>query len=222
MEWQRTFELRAPIGRVWAAFVETPPTLTWNGMVPGASLDPMHSIDWPDRDEDIDAELSMQLTFTETDTGTRLTLTRSGFGEGDMFEVRQTSKLVAWGEAMHDLAVYLETGIDLRRLHRSHPDHPISATGAQLREVLGGLLVTSIQPRSFAELAGLEVGDLVVRLAGVPVFDRGDLWLLARLTAPGTETTVQFVRGTELREASAPMSPIDLWATGELGGGPRE
>jgi hypothetical protein len=222
MEWQRTFELRAPIGRVWAAFLETPPSLTWNGMVPIAALDPLQSITWTDRDDDIDVDLEMRITFAETDTGTRLTVTRSGFGDGDMFEVRQTSKLVAWGEAMHDLAVYLETGVDLGRLHRSHPDHPLSATGAQLREVLGGLLVTATKPGSFAALAGLEVGDLVVRLAGVPVFDRGDLWLLARLTAPSTPTTVQFVRGSELREASAPMSSIDLWATGELGGGPRE
>ena len=222
MEWVRTFEFAAPADVVWAAFVDTPRPTTWNDALARGQVDGEHRASWSDRDDDIGIEMSMRLEVTETATGSRVTLTRSGFGEGDMFEIRQTSKLVAWGEAMHDLAVYLETGQDLRRLHAPHPEHPISATGVQFREELGGLRTTTVQPGSFGAHAGLEVVDLVARLAGVPVFDRTDLWLLQRIAVPGEETSVHFVRGKELCEASAPMSPIDLWATGELGGGPRE
>lgn len=222
MEWTRTFEFPRPLVDLWAAFVEAPPRLTWNDVLDRAEVDESaRRIWWTDVDADIGVPMSMELAFAETVTGARVTLTRSGDGDGEMFDVRQASKLVAWVEAMHDLSVYLDTGIDLRRLHAPHPEHPISATGAQLREEPGGLRVTAIQAESFSAGAGLEPGDLIVRMAGVPVFDRTDLWLLTRLIAPGTATSVQFVRDKQLREAVATMSPIERWATGELGGGPR-
>ncbi len=222
MEWVRTFEFSASADEVWAAFTEAPGSMTWDNAIVGAAIDGERSATWTDTDDDIGIEMTMHLEVTESETGARVTITRSGFGEGDMFDIRQTSKLIAWTEAMHDLAVYLETGLDLRRLHAVHPQHMNSATGVQFREELGGLRVTDVNSGSFGEHAGLQAGDLLVRLAGVPVFDRNDLWLLARLTPAGENTSVQFVRGKELREAAAPMSPIDLWATGELGGGPRE
>jgi uncharacterized protein YndB with AHSA1/START domain len=217
-EWVRTFDLAVPAERVWAAFVDVPPERTWNGMLPAATLDAAaRTLTWPDGDEELGVECSMRLEVTEVETGSRITLTRSGFGDGDLFEVRQTSKLVAWGEAFHDLAVYLASGVDLRRLFDQ-----ASATGVQFREEPGGMRVTEVRPDSFGALAGLERGDLVVRLAGAPVFDRDDMWLATRLIAPGTETSVQFLRGAELRESSGPMSSIDRWAAGELGGAPRD
>jgi hypothetical protein len=222
MEWVRTFDFSSNADEVWAAFVDAPQSMTWNDVVPSADVAADRSITWADHHEDIGVEMSMRLEVTETESGARVTLTRSGFGEGDMFDIRQTSKLVAWTEAMHDLAVYLECGVDLRRLHASHPDHQNSSTGVQFREEPGGMRVTATQPGSFGEQAGLGEGDLVVRLAGVPVFERSDLWLLTRLSPAGQETAVQYVRGGEVRETSAPMSPLDSWATGELGGGPRE
>jgi hypothetical protein len=187
-------------------------------MVPAASVDAAaKTLTWSDRDEDLDAEMSMRIELTETETGSRITLTRSGFGDGDIFEVRQTSKLVAWIEAFHDLAIYLESGRDLKRLFEQR-----SATGVQFAEVPGGLRVTAIRDGSFGASSGLEVGDLVVALAGAPVFDRSDLWLLQRVIEPGAETAVRFLRGSELHESSAAMSSVDLWAAGELGGAPRE
>jgi len=222
MEWIRTFDFTASADAVWAALTMPDSPTSWDSDRVRQASDGDRSATWTDTHDDIDIEMTMRLEVTETESGARVTLTRSGFGEGDMFDIRQTSKLVAWAEVMHDLAVYLDTGIDLRRLYRSHPDHPLSATGLQLEEVLGGMRVTDRQPGSFGEHAGLEVGDLVVGLAGVPVFDRTDMWLLTRSIAPETDTEVRYIRGRELLTASAPMSPIDLWATGELGGGPRE
>ena len=218
MRWVRTFDFAASSDEVWAALATTHPDFVGNHVAGGAD----HSVTWTDLDDDIGIEMSMRLTVTESETGARVTITRSGFGEGDMFEVRQTSKLLSWRETMHDLAVYLETGLDVRRPYAPHPEHPISATGVEAREVLGGLRVTRTQPGSFGEAAGLEAGDLVIRLAGLPVYDRSDLWLLQRGTAPGATVDVEFVRAGALQQASAAMSPIDLWATGELGGGPRE
>ncbi len=217
MNWQRTFDFTRSLPEVWAAFVDQQPDFTWNDVLPQAQVDvATHRISWSDYQDDIGVEMSMVLVFQRSGDGTRVTLTRSGAGEGDMFEVRQASKMVAWGEVMHDLAVYLETGEDLRRLHMQR-----CATGIQLEEVQGGMRVTDTVPGSFGERAGLEAGDLVVQLAGVPVFDRHDLWLLQRLVEPGDETSVRFARGSELHEAVARMSEVDFWATGELGGGPR-
>lgn len=222
MEWVRTFDFSASADEVWAGFIDTDGPATWNDALPRGAIDGERSAAWTDLYDDLGIEMSMRLEVTETETGARVTLTRSGFGEEDMLDIRQTSKLLAWSEAMHDLAVYLATGLDLRRPHAPHPEHAISATGVQFREELGGMRVTATQPGSFGEHSGLQPGDLVVRFAGVPVFDRSDVWLLTRLTPPGDETRVQFVRGAELCQSAARISPIDLWATGELGGGPRE
>ncbi len=54
-----------------------------------------------------------------------------------------------------------------------------------------GALVTEVIPGTAAESAGLEVGDVVVRVAGVPVLSRGDLVAQVRTHRPGS--TIELV-----------------------------
>jgi hypothetical protein len=63
--------------------------------------------------------------------------------------------------------------------------------------------------------AGLEPGDLLVRLAGVSVFRRSDVWAVNGLVPPGTEVDVQYVRSGELATGRGRLSPVGLRVLGE-------
>ena len=80
-----------------------------------------------------------------------------------------------------------------------------------LTEVAGGLRVLAVRSNEFAAKAGVEVGDLIVRMAGVAVFDRSDIWLFQALLEPGAETSVDYVRAGEVLTGSAPMSGPGAW-----------
>jgi serine protease Do len=59
---------------------------------------------------------------------------------------------------------------------------------------LRGALIAFVEPGSAAELAGLEVGDVIVSWAGRPVATRDDFKIYAQLTAPGARVRVGLVR----------------------------
>lgn len=224
MRWEKTFELSAPVERVWRAFVDPDEFKRWNvdpddAYQAGGAVEiditevrRHERIAWEEREGD--RRVAMSVAFTETETGTRITLTRSGFGEGDEWGIVNESRLSGWREALHDLAAYLATGVVLRRHFEGR-----SATGVVVAEDAGGLHVLDVRPGTFGEEAGLEPGDVIVRLGGAAVFARSDLWFAQRLFEPGTEVTVDAIREGRVRSSSAPMSPMDEWADpGELGG----
>ena len=80
-----------------------------------------------------------------------------------------------------------------------------------LHEVAGGLRVLAVRPNEFAAKAGVEVGDLIVRVAGAPVFEQSDIWLIQALFEPGAELSVDYVRGGDVLSGSAPMSTLAAW-----------
>jgi uncharacterized protein YndB with AHSA1/START domain len=217
MEWERTFEYAVPPADLWQAFYEIEEETVWNNPIKGDAylaagqveveideMDPESRIAWSERR---DGQLvQMSVTFTETDTGTRLTLTRSGFGEGEEWASGQAGVVLGWEQALHDLGVYIESGIVMRRLHDWR-----SAFGMTLLEVPGGFRVGSMRANAFGSQAGLEPGDLVVRIAGVPVYTRSDEWLLQRMLNPGDEVDIEYVREGEVLNGRAPMSPLSEW-----------
>ncbi len=220
MEWTKTFEFAAPIEEVWRAFYETDEPQVWNNPIKGDAyisagatqvqineLEPGHGIRWSETEGDDRIEMSVSLEATET--GTRLTITRSGFGSGDDWIDQHTARLQGWEDALHDLGVYLESGLTLRRIHEWK-----SSFAATLTEVTGGLRARSVASEGFAHDAGLRPGDLVIRLAGVPVFRRSDQWLIQRMYQPGETVTVDYIRDGEERHGEGAMSPLSMWSGG--------
>lgn len=71
--------------------------------------------------------------------------------------------------------------------------------GAQLdsayRSPSGGVRLKSVDPAGPAAAAGLQPGDVVVRLGGRPVDEPPDLIALIRKHAPGSVVTVEYQRG---------------------------
>lgn len=191
MEWQRTFEFSAPIDAVWDAFYNTDEPQVWNNAIKGdayisggatevqvTELAPGHGVRWTETEgED---RIHMSVTLEAVEDGTRLTITRAGFGSGDDWIDQNTARLQGWDDAIHDLGVYLESGLAMRRIHEWK-----SSFAATLTEVTGGLRARRVSDEGFAHDAGLKPGDLVIRIAGVPVFRRSDQWFVSADVSAG-------------------------------------
>lgn len=208
-EWERTFELAVPVTRAWHEFVESDEVQAWNNpfrgdpYFSGGSVEVVvtgkeaeHHLRWEEHEGEDRVE--MTVTFTEAASGTRLTVTRSGFGRGDEWLSRHDARWLGWVEAIHDFGVYLRTGTALHRHFNWR-----STTGMEVVERTGGLEVAALTPDGWAAEAGLRRGDLIVRVAGAPVFELGDLWLLHSVLRGGADVSVDYVRDAELRAGTA-------------------
>jgi hypothetical protein len=172
MEWQCTFEFAAPIDEAWHAFYETDEPQVRNNQIKrdayisaGATqveiseVEAGRSVRWSET-EDND-RIEMAVTLEAIEDGTWLTVTRSGFGSGGAWMDTHSARLLGWKDALHDLGVFLESGLMMRRIHEWK-----SAFVVSLTEVPGGLRAGATLAGGFAAQAGLRSGDLVIRIAG--------------------------------------------------------
>jgi hypothetical protein len=220
MEWQIAFEFSYPLAEVWAAFYDTEEPQVWNNPLKGDAYIAQGLIDIEIVDfepptlvrfteAEGDDQITMVVAIEETETGIRPTVTRSGFGSGDDWVDMNTVRLQGWQDALHDLGVYLESGVVLRRIHEWK-----GAFAATLTEVPGGLLARSVAEDGFAAQAGMQAGDLVTRMAGVAVFRRSDQWISQRMFKPGDDVSIDHIRDGEVLSGHAPMSPLQMWSGG--------
>lgn len=219
MEWQIELEFAHPVDEVWKAFYDTAEPQVWNNPLRGdayanglidievVDLEPPRLVRFTETQGD--DRIEMVITLDELDSGTRLTAVRSGVGGGADWVDTNTARLLGWQDALHDLGVYLESGLTLGRIHEWK-----SAFAATLTEVPGGLLARAVAADGFAAQAGLQAGDLVIRMAGVPVFRRSDQWLIQRMFAPGDDVSIDYIRDREVLSGHAPMSPLSMWSGG--------
>jgi serine protease Do len=68
-----------------------------------------------------------------------------------------------------------------------------------------GALVSSIQPGSAAERAGLQAGDVIVKLDGRHIGSAGELSAAVSQAAPGDKVRIEVLRKGEMRELSATL-----------------
>lgn len=78
----------------------------------------------------------------------------------------------------------------------------LSATRTNARAPAGGAVVVNVFPGSPAALAGIRVGDVIVRFGGQPITSALELTLAVRAARPGERVTVELYRGSELGETS--------------------
>ena len=73
----------------------------------------------------------------------------------------------------------------------------LSSTLAKFLGLESGAVITSVEPGSPAELAGLRVGDVISAVGNSPIRDASDLVTAIGAYRPGSETTVtKWSRGT--------------------------
>ncbi len=82
-----------------------------------------------------------------------------------------------------------------------------------------GAAVTSIEPGSPADLAGLQSEDIIIRLAGKPIANSGDVLQVLSAYDSGTTLVITFYRDDELRQADVTLGVREQQPSFEAAGG---
>ena len=87
-----------------------------------------------------------------------------------------------------------------------------------------GVLVTSVEPRSPAEKAGLQAGDVILGFEGKPVKNANELPRVVAATKPGTTVALDIWRGGARRQVKATLAefPSEAVAQQDSGGDARK
>jgi uncharacterized protein YndB with AHSA1/START domain len=220
---EKTFTLSVPVEKAWEAFTDPKLIEVWlTGTVEKADVRPGGQIAWAPEEygqlvwDVVDVEPGHRLTyreagilpvatevtvvFEEAQAGTRLTVTQSGFGEGVDWQAQIDNVGLGWGQTLAALDLYLRTGVRLDRFFTFRSD-----LGLLADDVLAGPLVRTVNGDSFAARAGVQPGDIVVRLGDAPIFGRSDLWLFTREHDAGEEVEIGYAREGEVRTGRAAL-----------------
>jgi uncharacterized protein YndB with AHSA1/START domain len=214
---EKQFVVAVPRERAWAAFTDSEQLRCWQAPVyeidprPGGKVH-WEIPPWPPVDGEVvevdeprllrstedagmlGAKTEITVTFETVDGGTRITVTHAGFGDGPDWGDSFESHSLGWSGAIADLVLYLEQGVVSRRFVT-----PWRTTlGLQVDETPGGLRVIDVAPGGYGEEAGFAPGDVVVRIGGVPIFVRSDLWCVQYAHEAGAPLAAEFARGGEL------------------------
>lgn len=143
------------------------------------------------------ADTTIAITFEHVATGTRIRVVQSGFdeafvaGAGDSF----------WIHAEHifsDLHLFFETGVIARRAWQ-----PWAPLGVSVHVEPYGLQVAKVRDGSWAERVGLHVDDVLLTVAGAPLYTARDLGLVERIVHQGEDVSATWTHDGERVQATA-------------------
>ncbi len=209
-KYERTFTVAVPVAKAWAAFAEpaereawmgTPPTELERGEIKVGDLEPHRRLAWSQSQSGLDGWYETTVTFEEVSSGTRITIVRSGFGDSEAWLHYAENTTRGWDELITDLILYLETGVRGSR-HFSFR----SGLGATMLDSGPGVRITHVVPGGFAAEAGMQAGDLLLRLNGASVLHLSDVAFVGREHAIGEEIDAEYVRGGEVLSGNGPLS----------------
>lgn len=166
----------------------------------------------------------VQVKLKAKDGGTAVQLTHSHLGTGKKWAAALIEIQHGWETSLENLKSVLETGIDLRtarlpRLGIFLDDSSAEALARAGAPVSTGTLLAGTAEGSGAHAAGLQKGDVIVRMDGHKITsDFGSLRPVLAEHKAGDEVTVVYYRGAEKRTTkmtlSARPAPPPLPATG--------
>jgi uncharacterized protein YndB with AHSA1/START domain len=215
--YERTFVVAVPVARAWAAFADPKEREAWNGRdrmenpatleafeateMKAGTVQPNRRLSWSQSQSGLAGYYETTVTFEEVESGTKITIVRSGFGDTEDWRHYAESTNGGWDEMIADLILYMETGVRASRhlSFRSGIAATTTLTGA-------GVRITHVVPGGFAEGAGMQAGDLLLRLNGVPMLRTPDIAVLAREHNPGEVLEAEYVRSGEVLRGRAPLS----------------
>lgn len=209
--YERTFVVAAPITRAWLAFTDPQEREAWMANphldkfepaeITIGAVEPLRRLSWSQRYAGLDGSYDTTVTFDEAPGGTRITIVRSGFGESEDWRHYAHNTARGWDEMIADLALYLETAVRGAR-HFSFR----SGLGATMLQSAAGVRITSVVPGGFAARAGMQAGDLLLRLNGASVVHLTDVAFIGRERDPGEMVEAEYVRDARVLRSSAPLS----------------
>jgi len=223
---EHTFEVAVPVERAWQAFTDGAERSRWEAPEyaidprPGGKvrwrIPPMDAVDGevvevdPDRrlvategDGLLGGTTRVTVTFESVEHGTRITVVQSGFGTGAGWQHLLEGHRQGWLWALRDLALYLETGLAPQRFFT----HWRCELGLYLAETFAGLRVTEVARGGWAEEAGVRVGDVLLLVDGLPIYERTDLWSVQIARDPGERVAVEVARDGRRVAGEAPARP---------------
>jgi hypothetical protein len=145
------------------------------------------------------AETLIAVTFEHVDTVTRIRVVQSGFdpafvsGAGESF----------WIHSEHiaaDFHLYFEAGVIARRAWL-----PWAPLGLGVSAEHYGLRVTKVRSGMWGERAGVQADDVLLTIAGAPVYTAYDLGVIERVVHLGEDVVGTWARAGERCEATAPV-----------------
>jgi uncharacterized protein YndB with AHSA1/START domain len=224
---EHSFVVAVPVERAWRAFTESHERSQWEApdyeidAQPGGKLrwrippwptvegevlevDPNRQLTMSEGEGVLDGATRITVTFESVDDGTRITVVQAGFGDGARWQDELEGHHHGWERAIRDLVLYLETGLSSRRFFTTWQ----SDLGMYTTERFTGLEVTEVVPEGFASETGVAVGDLLLYLDGLPIYERTDLWPFQVARRPGERIELEFARDGERLRGTGTLRAI--------------
>ena len=221
---EKTFTVGVPVARAWSAFVDGEERSKWEACeyeieaVPGGkvhwtlpgvesngqveAVEPERRLRWTETSgPHLDSAITV--TFEAVDGGTRISITHAGFGDTDDWGEWIEGTTLGWTQAVADLIVYLEHGVVAGRFTSG-----MEPPGMRTTDTPGGMIVDEVLDGGWASQAGLQPGDLILRVGGVAIYTLPELWVLLRLHQHEDLLDVEFVREGERRTGRGTLSAV--------------
>ena len=220
--YERTFVVAAPATRAWLAFAAPQEREAWMSNpyldkfdpaeIEIGTVEPLRQLSWSQRYSGLAGCYETTVTFEEVPAGTRITIVRDGFGESEDWRHYAQHTARGWDEMIADLALYVETTVRGAR-HFSFR----SGLGATMLESAAGVRITHVLPGGFAARAGMQAGDVLLRLNGASVVHLTDVAFIGRERAPGEVVDAEYARAGTVLRGRAPLSEWCYGSDGSVG-----
>lgn len=151
----------------------------------------------------------------QEDEGVEVSLKHVGFGGGSRWRSAWDEAERGWSEALENLQSVLEKGIDLREARRPFLGIYLEEMNARRAEEEGiatesGIYIQNVVEGQAAESAGVQSGDVLVRLGDHEIAGLGDLVAAMRAFRAGAEVELGLVRKQERLSLPATLGTRDL------------
>lgn len=156
-------------------------------------------------------ETWVEVQLEPTDGGTKLTLTHGGLGSGALWSHIPKQFHDNWESGLNNLKSVLEAGMDLRIANRPMLGIMPAPLNVEYAEKAGvpvteGIYLGGVVQGMGAEAAGLQGGDVIVRLDGKPVMDSATLAVAVGTHQAGDTVAVEYYRKQTKHSAQMTLS----------------
>lgn len=149
------------------------------------------------------APTSVEVSLTATEAATKVTIQHTGLGDDDTWQKMAETLQNDWPQALENLVVFLEQGVDKRQYDR--PMLGIFINGlldAKQAKELGvpvatGVVIGGVVDEMGAQKAGLQQNDVLVGLAGEEITDFASIGNAIAAKKAGEEVPFTVYRGSE-------------------------
>jgi len=150
-------------------------------------------------------------TLSPQEGGTQVTLVHSGLGEGEDWEHVRKNFQHNWERALENLASIMESGQDLRIIHRPMLGIFLDDFNAEVARQMGlpiteGIRLSGVVEGMGAQAAGLQAEDVLVRIGNFETKDFGTLGYILGAYKAGDQVEVEFYRSGEKKTLQMKLS----------------